>query len=104
MNQADAVSPTPSVPPSTGEPFAIALRAAFREPGDVATLRDAVCTYVDAARARGEPVERVIIDVKQGMRAAGVVDRYARPEEHAVAESVIRWCIERYYGSAPRDD
>jgi hypothetical protein len=30
-----------------------------------------VCTYVDAARARGEPVERVIIDLKQGMRAAG---------------------------------
>ena len=49
-------------------------------------------------------VERVIIDLKQELRAAGVVDRYARPEEHAVAESVIRWCIERYYGSAPRDD
>jgi len=32
------------------------------------------------------------------------IDRYVRPEEHAVAESVIRWCIERYYGSAPRGD
>jgi hypothetical protein len=104
MSEVDPVSPAPSVPHSTGEPFAVALRAAFREHGDVAALRDTVCSYVDAARARGEPVERVIIDLKQEMRAAGVVDRYLRPGERAVAESVIRWCIERYYGSAPRGD
>ena len=55
-------------------------------------------------RARGEPVERVIIDLKQEMRAAGAIDRYARPEERALAESVIRWCIERYYGAAERAD
>jgi hypothetical protein len=53
---------------------------------------------------RGEPVERVIIDLKQEMRGAGVVDRYVRPGERALAESVIRWCIERYYGSTPRGD
>lgn len=49
---------------------------------------------------RGEPVERVIIDLKQEMRAAGVVNLYVRPEERALAEAVIRWCIERYYGTA----
>ncbi len=102
MNEADAGSPAPNVPPPGREPFAVALHAAFREPGNVAALRDAVCGYVDAARARGEPVERVIIDLKREMRAAGLVDRYVRPDERAVAESVIRWCIERYYGSAPR--
>jgi hypothetical protein len=42
MNEADAVSPAPSVPPSGGEQSAGALRAAFRERGDVAALRDAV--------------------------------------------------------------
>ena len=104
MNEADAGSPAPNVPPPGGEPFAVALHGAFREPDNVAALRDAVCGYVDGARARDEPVERVIIDLKQEMRAAGLVDRYVRPEERAVAESVIRWCIERYYGSAPRGD
>jgi len=78
MNELDAVSPAPGVPPSTSEPFAVALRA-FREQRDVAALRDAVCTYVDAARGRGEPVERVIIDLKQDMRVASLVDRYVRP-------------------------
>ena len=63
-----------------------------------------MCSYVDKARGRGEPVERVIIDLKQEMRAAGVVDRYQRPDERPLAESVIRWCIERYYGSPPRGD
>jgi len=27
-----------------------------------------------------------------------------KPNERALAESVIRWCIERYYGTAPRGD
>jgi hypothetical protein len=102
--RAGSRSPARRVPPSGGEPLTGALRAAFRDPGDVAALRDTVCSYVDAARARGEPVERVIIDLKQEMRAAGVVDCYVRPGERAVAESVIRWCIERFYGSAPRGD
>jgi hypothetical protein len=78
-----------------------ALRSGFRRgSADAASVRDEVCRYVDAARARGERVEHVIIELKQEMRAAGVVDRYARPEERAFAESVIRWCIGRYYGRA----
>jgi len=97
MSELEPVPPRP-----TREPFSAALRAAFRENGEVAAVRDAVCSYVDAARAGGEPVERVIIDLKQEMRGAGVVDRYLRPEERVLAESVIRWCIERYYGSASR--
>ena len=76
------------------------LRAALGAPGDVGTLRDVVCRYVDAARARGEPIERVIIDLKQELRAAGAIDRYASKEERALGEGVVRWCIERYYGAA----
>jgi len=37
------------------------------------------------------------------MRAAGAIDRYAHPKERELAESVIRWCIQRYYGSARAD-
>ena len=96
---------TPPAPTTSRETLAQNLRTALRASGaGAAALRDAVCEYVDAARQRGEPVERVIIDLKQEMRAAGVVDRYVKPNERALAESVIRWCIERYYGTAPRGD
>jgi hypothetical protein len=104
MSQAEQVAAVATPSHSTREAFLVALRAAFREHGEPAALRDAVCAYVDAARAAGEPVERAIIDLKQEMRGAGLIDRYVRPEERSVAESVIRWCIERYYGSAPRGD
>ena len=92
----------PPAPTTPRETLAANLRTAMR--AEAASLRDAVCEYVDAARQRGEPVERVIIDLKQEMRAAGVVDRYVKPNERALAESVIRWCIERYYGTAARGD
>jgi hypothetical protein len=53
--------------------------------------------YVDASRERGNPVERVIIDMKREMDAAGMIDRYATREDRLLAESVVRWCIERFY-------
>ena len=51
-------------------------------------------------RRRGAAVERVIVDLKRQMRLAGTIDRYAKPEERLLAESVIRWCIQRYFGRA----
>jgi hypothetical protein len=101
MSELDPVALPPGPP---REPFSGALRAALRDRAEVAALRDAVRSYVDAARAGGAPVERVIIELKEEMRGAGVVDRYMRTEERELAESVIRWCIERYYGSARRGD
>lgn len=83
------------------------LQALLRGGVQSDALREAVNGYVDEARRRGEPVERVIIDLKQEMRAAGVVDVYVRPGERALAEPVIRWCIDRYYGvtgSGPNRD
>jgi hypothetical protein len=59
-----------------------------------------VCRHVDAARQRGDPIERIIIDLKQEMRAAGVVDRYVTADERAVGEAAVRWSIERFYGPA----
>ena len=76
------------------------LRAALDGADDIRPLRDAVCRYVDTARERGDRVEHVIIDLKMEMRAAGAVDRYATSQERALAEGVIRWCIERFYGPA----
>jgi hypothetical protein len=85
---------------SPPDSLATRLRAARRDATATGALREAVCGYVDAARARGERVEQVIISLKQEMRAAGVVDMYSDRAERTLAESVIRWCIERYYGSA----
>ena len=79
--------------------LATVLRAS-RYGADTAKLRAAVRQHVDAARGRGDRVERVIIDLKQEMHAAGLFDRHAAIGERSLAESVIRWCIERYYGPA----
>ena len=91
----------------TREQLSTLLRAAFRG-GLVETepLREAVCSYVDSARERGEPVERVIIDLKRMMELSGGWRRSASRKEEAVAEGVIRWCIDRYYKPVdrPRDD
>ena len=84
------------LPPSLRD----ALQSGVADP----RLREEVCAYVDAARQRGDPVERVIIDLKKELHGTGILDRYVRPHERALAESVIRWCIERYYGVAGRAD
>ena len=83
---------------STRDQLATLLRAAFRG-GLVETepLREAVCAYVDTARERGEPVERVIIDLKRMMELSGAWRRSTSRKEEAIAEGIIRWCIERYY-------
>ena len=53
--------------------------------------------YVDAARLQGHPIERIIVDLKYEMSAAGMIARYSAQEDRAVAEAVVRWCIERFY-------
>jgi hypothetical protein len=96
-----------STPRTTRDQLATLLRSAFRG-GLVETepLREAVCTYVDTARERGEPVERVIIDLKRMMELTGGWRRSASRKEEAIAEGIIRWCIERYYRpvDTPLDD
>jgi hypothetical protein len=92
---------------STREQLSALLRAAFRGGlVETAPLREAVCTYVDGARERGEPVERVIVDLKRMMELSGAWHRSASRNEEAIAEGIIRWCIDRYYKPAdsPRDD
>jgi hypothetical protein len=67
---------------------------------DPAPLRQAVRLYVDAAHARGDSVERVIIELKQMMEVAGVWRRWMSSKDRAIAEGVIRCCIDRYYQPA----
>jgi hypothetical protein len=96
-----------STPRTTRDQLSTLLPAAFREGlADTAPLREAVCAHVDSARERGEPVERVIIDLKRMMELAGGWRRSASRKEEAIAEAIIRWCIDRYYKpvDGPRDD
>ena len=73
------------------------LRPAVHGEVETERLRDAVHDYVNDARERGEPVERVIVDLKQEIRAAAGIGLYVSRETRAVMESVVRWCIEGYY-------
>jgi hypothetical protein len=85
---------------SAGIDLLAELRVALRDKATASTLKEVVCRYVDESPQRGAPVERVIVDLKRQMRLAGAIDRYAKPEERLLAESVIRWCIQRYFGRA----
>jgi hypothetical protein len=96
----DSGSDNSSTGPTRDE-LSTLLRAAFRGGlVDTEPLREAVCVYVDGARERGEPVERVIVDLKRMMELSGAWRRSASRAEEALAEGIIRWCIERYYRPA----
>ena len=94
----------------------VALERAFAmlerdDPPAERTLRDAVWSYVDDARGRGEPPERVIVDIKELAHRAGVFSSRVsvltgRPQSSAdaVMQRAVTWCIQRYYAveEAPR--
>jgi len=80
------------------------LRLAFTShTANLAPLHTAVSEYVDVARSQGEPVERVLIDLRAMLNLGGQWQDHATAEQHALAEAVIRWCIERYYGAERAD-
>ena len=72
------------------------FRNAGTRPPDVEALREVVCAYVNAARLGGEPNSRVVIDLKEAMREAGLVGHPASAEERALEETVIAWASECY--------
>ena len=72
------------------------LRNAGLRPPDVQALREVVCAYVNAARLGGEPFSRVVIDLKEAMREAGVVRDPSTEAERALEETVIAWCADCY--------
>jgi CheY-like chemotaxis protein len=72
------------------------LRNAGPRPPDVEVLREVVCAYVNAARLGGEPYSRVVADLKEAMREAGLVGQAASAEERALEDTVIAWCADCY--------
>jgi hypothetical protein len=64
---------------------------------DRTTLRDAVCAYVDAERARGTPLPTLIETVNEILRkaevgAAPTADVEERDDE--LARQLVTWCVE----------
>ena len=65
-------------------------------PPDVHALREVVRAYVNATRLAGEPYSRLVVDLKEALREAGLVGQSANAEERALEETVIAWCAECY--------
>jgi hypothetical protein len=65
-------------------------------------LREAICDFVDRAKARGESPERVIIALKTIAHRSGVA-AWRTPTTSGVngnydaLTDAVTWCIERYY-------
>jgi len=87
----------------------VALERAFAfvepsRPESTSVLREAVCAYVDAERARAEPAERIIVSMKaiaERARVTASQSRRASPlsmsDRDELLTRAVTWCIERYY-------
>ncbi len=83
----------------------IGLLAPRLESSDRDALRAAVCAYADELKRLGWPPERVIVNVIQIAREAGlgssawmVLSEATAPTDNLLVE-IVGWCLERY-GSA----
>jgi hypothetical protein len=65
----------------------------------VGKLSEAVSVLVQYLKRRGDPPERVVIEVKQVVRAAYRDAQFPLdPDTRRLVNSVITWAIEAYYG------
>jgi len=79
--------------------IAIRLAGAGDETG-LAELRDAVREQVAHLRDQGEPPERVLVEIKRELQESQTRTGAPRGDEQALralADQVVRWCIEAYY-------
>jgi hypothetical protein len=73
------------------------LELALRQPNSGGTyLQDAIRGFTQRARADGQPVERVIIALKELASMASAASSHPEPEA-ALREDVVKWCLEEYY-------
>ena len=84
----------------------LAARSDVLGASDQVGLRERVFAAVDELKSMGWPIERVVVRLKEVALEAGF--RPARTpsppssqphDREAVVSDVVRWCIERYYGS-----
>jgi hypothetical protein len=65
----------------------------------VGKLSDAVSVLVQYLKRRGDPPERVVIEVKQVVRSAYRDAQFPLdPDTRRLVDNVITWAIEAYYG------
>jgi hypothetical protein len=79
------------------------LRRALVSPAlDRSFLSDEIRAFTRRARAGGQPIERVIIAVKSMVDDTQSASPDITARRH-LAEEVVRWCIEEFYGNRPAD-
>jgi hypothetical protein len=77
--------------------------AAAHEPDNRPAFRRSVCAFTDERKSRGEPVERIIVQLKHAIRQSHPSGRHLRLASHSFTEtddlitSAVRWCVERYF-------
>jgi hypothetical protein len=101
MRHPHLAAPHSYEPSDAADSLADVLDRTFRlvarhAPIGVDAIRLRVRAYAEHARARGEPVERVIIALKE-MVSGIVPPRDRTSEQRALAERVVSWCIRGYY-------
>ncbi|MEO7963593.1 MAG: hypothetical protein ABIT38_06745 [Gemmatimonadaceae bacterium] len=98
------MSPLVPVPDYAAAWRALLLQAWPKGPQDrsapihIAPLRTFVCAFVRDAKARGEPSERVIRQVKS-MTTRAVAELAPREHEAILLEAIFQWCLDEYYGT-----
>lgn len=101
MNPADLPSPTSlsRAAERLREMLAHAFPVASGEvTRDVEGLRDAVCSYVRAAKSIGHDAQSIIGAVKR--MAYESVARETRARDYAeLTDGIVRWCVDEFYGT-----
>ena len=80
--------------------IAIRLAGVGGDDAGLAELRDAVREQVIHLRGQGEPPERVLVEIKRELQESQTrtgAPRSDEPAMRALADQVVRWCIEAYY-------
>ena len=76
---------------------------AFSE-ADAVLLRQLVYAAVDELRAKGWPIEQIIVRIKEVARESGVrLGNSLRMADHPAVSTAVLWCVERYYGRTKDD-
>lgn len=94
------------------ESFRAALAALDQRPLDAALkqeLRRQVCDYVDDAHRAQWPPERMLVEVKQilrasGYRSPGVTSGKYKESRDALVEEIVQLCIVEYFHRGKREE
>jgi hypothetical protein len=63
-------------------------------------LKERICAAVDELKAKGWPVERIIVRINEVAAEVGMPKDLGAGGRETVVSEVIRWCIHHYFRDA----